>query len=90
MLYLKGYMCLFFQNQQVRYDFFGYSRYWTLAKHIKPIFKKVKGCQCPDYYIKTMETSCTSCKKNNANRNSSVRRTKENRLMLASNCVKCG
>ena len=34
-----------------------------------------------------METYCDSCKKNTANKNSSVRRTKQNRLMLLSNCA---
>ena len=38
------------------------------------------------YYIKTMETYCVSCKKYNTNENSSVRKTKQNRLMLLSNC----
>ena len=33
-----------------------------------------------------METYCVSCKKNTANKNSSVRKTKENRLMILSNC----
>ena len=37
------------------------------------------------YYIKTMETYCVSCNKNNTNKNSSFRRTKQNRLMLLSN-----
>ena len=37
-----------------------------------------------------METYCVSCMKNNANKNSSVRRTKQNRLMLVSNCAICG
>ena len=37
-----------------------------------------------------METHCVSCKKNTANKNSSVRRTKQNRLMLVSNCAVCG
>ena len=32
-----------------------------------------------------METYCISCKKNTANKNSSVRRTKQNRLILVSN-----
>ena len=32
-----------------------------------------------------MEMYCVSCKKNIANDNSSVRRTKQNRLMLSSN-----
>ena len=36
-----------------------------------------------------METYCVSCKKNTANENSSVRKTKHNRLMLLSNCVIC-
>ena len=34
-----------------------------------------------------METYCVSCKKNTANENSSVRRTKQSRLMLSSNCA---
>ena len=33
-----------------------------------------------------MENYCVSCKKNTANKNSSVRKTKENRLMILSNC----
>ena len=36
-----------------------------------------------------METYCIIFKKNIVNKNSSVRRTRENRLMLASNCVFC-
>ena len=32
-----------------------------------------------------METYCLSCKKNTANKNYSVRKTKQNRLMLTSN-----
>ena len=32
---------------------------------------------------------CVSCKKNTANENSSVRNTKQNRLMLLSNCAIC-
>ena len=35
--------------------------------------------------IKTMETCCVSCKKNAATKNSSLRKTKPNRLMLLSN-----
>ena len=34
-----------------------------------------------------METYCVSCKKN---KNSSVRKTKQNRLMLLSNSAVCG
>ena len=37
-----------------------------------------------------METYCVSCKKYTAYENSSVRETKQNRLMLLSNCVICG
>ena len=37
-----------------------------------------------------METYCVSCKKNTASENSNVRKTKQNRLMLLSNCVFCG
>ena len=37
-----------------------------------------------------METYCVSCKKNNTNENSSVRKNKENRLMLLSSCAFCG
>ena len=33
---------------------------------------------------------CVSCKKYMANENSSVRKTKQNRLMLSWNCVICG
>ena len=45
---------------------------------------------CRTNYIKTRETYCGSCKKNTASKNSSVRRTKENTLMLVSNCAICG
>ena len=41
-------------------------------------------------YIKTIESYCFSCKKNTANKNSNVRRTKQNRLMLVSSCTICG
>ena len=37
-----------------------------------------------------METYCISCKENIANKNSIVRKTKQNRLMLLSNCTVCG
>ena len=33
---------------------------------------------------------CLSCKKNTEKKNSSVRKTKQNRLMLLSNCAFCG
>ena len=41
-------------------------------------------------YIKAMVSYCVSCKKNTANENSSVRKAKQNRLMLVSNCAACG
>ena len=37
-----------------------------------------------------METYRVSCKKYTANENSSVKKTKQNRLMLLSNCAVCG
>ena len=37
-----------------------------------------------------METYRVSCKKYTANESSSVRKTKQNRLMLLSNCAVCG
>ena len=37
-----------------------------------------------------METYCGSCKKNTGNKNSNVKRIKQSRLMLVSNCVVCG
>ena len=36
-----------------------------------------------------METYCVSCKKNTANEKLSARKTKQNRLMLLSNCTVC-
>ena len=37
-----------------------------------------------------METYCVGCKKNTANENSNIRKTKQNRLMLLSNFAICG
>ena len=37
-----------------------------------------------------MESYCVSCNKNIAYKNSSVRKTKQNRLMFLSNCAVCG
>ena len=37
-----------------------------------------------------MQTYHVTCKKETASKNSSVRRTKQNRLMLVSNCTICG
>ena len=39
---------------------------------------------------KAMEMYCFTCKKNTGNKNSSVKRTKQNKLMLVSNCAVCG
>ena len=36
-----------------------------------------------------MKTYCVSCKKNTVNKNRIIRRPKQNRLMLASNCAIC-
>ena len=42
-------------------------------------------------YIKTTQTYCVSCKKKkNENEKSSARETKQNRLMLLSNCAVYG
>ena len=40
-------------------------------------------------YIKTMETYCVTCKNYTANENPSVKKAKQNRLMLLSNCAVC-
>ena len=45
---------------------------------------------CGIHYIKTMETYYSSCKKYTGNENSIVQKTKQNRLMLSSNCTVCG
>ena len=37
-----------------------------------------------------MQLYCISSKKNIANKNSSVRRTRQNRLMVVSDCAVCG
>ena len=37
-----------------------------------------------------METYCVGCKKNTANGNSSIRKTKQYSLMFLSNCAVCG
>ena len=37
-----------------------------------------------------METYCLSCKRNTGNTYSTVKRTKENRLMVVSNCAVYG
>ena len=40
--------------------------------------------------METMDTYCVSCEKNTAIKNSSVRRTKQNRLVLVIDCAACG
>ena len=40
--------------------------------------------------METMDTYCVSCEKNTAITNSSVRRTKQNRLVLIIDCAACG
>ena len=52
--------------------------------------EKIKNSENVVYYIKTMETCFVSCKKNTANKNSNIRRTKQNILMTLSNCAICG
>ena len=37
-----------------------------------------------------MERHCVSCKINTGNENLNVKKTKQNRLMLLSNCAVCG
>ena len=37
-----------------------------------------------------MEKYCVSCKRHTANKNLNVRKTKQNGLMLLSNCAVCG
>ena len=53
---------------------------------MKQEMKKV----CVIYYIQKIKMYCLSCKKNTEKENSSVRKTKQNRLMLLSNCAACG
>ena len=45
---------------------------------------------CGIFFIKTMEIYRVSCKKYTSNKNSSFRKTKQNRLMILSNCAVCG
>ena len=54
--------------------------------------EEIKNPETSVEYItkKTMETYCVNFKKYKANKISSVRKTKQNRLMLLSNCAICG
>ena len=44
--------------------------------------EEIKNPKNATYHIAAMEIYCVSFKKNNASKSSSVRRTKQNRLML--------
>ena len=43
-----------------------------------------------EYIVKNLENTVVSCKKYTANKNWSVRKTKQNILMLLSHCAICG
>ena len=47
--------------------------------------EEIKKKRCGIYYLKIMETYRVGCKKNNTNKISSVRWTKQNKLILESN-----
>ena len=52
--------------------------------------KKMKNPEnAMDVLHKTIETHCVSCKKNTSSTSTSVRRKKQNRLMLVSNYAVC-
>ena len=53
---------------------------------IKEEIKNSKNCH-GIYYTKTKEKYCFTFKKNAVKQSSSVRRTKQNRLMFLSNCA---
>ena len=61
-LYLKGYKWLLCQNQRVRNNFFGYTRYEALAEHTKPFFKKT--LKWKDVSARTKNKKFTDLKKN--------------------------
>ena len=52
-------------------------------KNIAPLW--VKSFDFVSFHIKTIEMYCVGCKKNTAKKKFSVRKTKQNRLMLVSN-----
>ena len=63
----------------------------VLKEYYKLKKKNEKGWNfCGVHYIKIMETYCTCCKKYTANKNSGVKKTKQNNLMLLSKCAVCG
>ena len=43
-----------------------------------------------NHYLKTIETYRVSYKKNIGNKNLNIKKTKQSRLMLLSNCAVCG
>ena len=43
-----------------------------------------------NHYLKTIETYRVSYKKNIGNENLNIKKTKQSRLMLLSNCAVCG
>ena len=63
----------------------------NVLKEYNEMKKEVKNSEMLwNVYIKTMETYWTSFENNTVNKNSSVRRPKQNRLMFVSNCAACG
>ena len=60
-------------------------KYYEMKKEIKNAENSV------EYTIQEQkETYCISCKKHTANQNSSIKKIKQNRLILLSNCAVCG
>ena len=52
--------------------------------------KRLKSLKsCGTYCLKIFETYFVSCKKNTADRNSNVKRTKQNSVILVSDCAIC-
>ena len=62
----------------------------NVLREYNEINKEIKNLKNAVEYTKAMETYCVSCKKNTTNENSSVRRSKQNRLTLLLNCAICG
>ena len=63
------------------------------SKAIKNIVKKYYSIRSNCLillHIKTMEIYYVNCEKNIANKNSGIRRNKQNREILLSSCVVCG
>ena len=62
----------------------------NVSREYSEMKEEIKNPQSALEYTKTMETYSVSCNKNTANKNSTVRKTKQNRLMLLSNCAASG